>query len=276
MNYLQQDAQASEELAALLSRNLTFQPQSQVTQQQLSEQAQPEPITYSISQHYHHSAHVIHHEPVAEVPRPSSEPPQTQYPSNEQVRQVLAQYGVAYTGLTTNQLDLFKTADTPQQLRLIELWRICPPTNPQSHVTVDSINTSVEQEERLAQLRYEQQVAAEEAKRNSIISLDGTPLTPVQTTEGHWVHTSDPEPYMASGYEMMARREYEESARRQLAEDWPQSKSLNDLMSDYRPATDPVYQNSRPGVIVSFGANNYARQQQAMEDQYGAYQQMEY
>ncbi|KAI0160248.1 hypothetical protein GGR57DRAFT_413221 [Xylariaceae sp. FL1272] len=275
MNYLQQDAQASEELAALLSRNLTFQPQQQTTQQQPSEQVQQEPIAYSISQHYHHSAHLIHQEPVVEVSRPSSEPPQSQYPSNEQVRQVLAQHGVDYTGLTTNQFELFKTGDTPQQLRLIELWRICPPTNPQNHATVDSINTSVEQEERLAQLRYEQQVA-EEAKRNSVISLDGTPLTPVQTTEGHWVHASDPEPYMASGYEMMARREYEESARRQLAEEWPQSKSLNDHINDYRPATDPVYQNSRPGVIVSFGANDFVRQQQAMEDQYGAYQQMEY
>ncbi|KAI1333214.1 hypothetical protein F5Y16DRAFT_355117 [Xylariaceae sp. FL0255] len=239
--------QASDELAALLARNLTFQ---QPAPQPVPE---PEPITYSISQHYHHSAHIaLQDEPIAEPQRPASEPPQSEFPLAEHV---LIQHGVDPTGLSAQQFELFKTADTPQQLRLIELWRICPPTNPQNHPTVESTNTSIQQEELLAQLRYEQQIAENNSQRNSMVSMDGTPLTPIQTSEGHWVHV---EPYMMSGYELLARREYEESAKRQLEEELLRSK--NEV---YRSATDPVY------------ATGWMAQQQAMEDQYGAYQQME-
>ncbi|KAI8635414.1 hypothetical protein F5Y19DRAFT_461054 [Xylariaceae sp. FL1651] len=270
MTYPQPNMQAGEELAALFSRDLTLQqtqPIQQVPQEQPKPQEpEPEPIIYSISQHYHHSAHIVHQdEPIVEPQRPSSEPPQTQQPSAEQV---LSQHGVDPLCLSAQQLELFKTADTPQQIRLIELWRICPPINPQSNPVVAWTNTTVEQEEFLAQLRYEQKLAEEEAQRNSVISMDGTPLTPVQTSEGHWVHSSYVEPYMMSGYEMLARREYEESAKRQLEEEVSRPKDVYSHFgsavgnNNYRPATDPVF------------ANDWAHQQQTMENQYGAYQQM--
>ncbi|KAI0114093.1 hypothetical protein GGR51DRAFT_477257 [Nemania sp. FL0031] len=274
MVYAQANMQASEELATLFSRNMTLQqpqsaqqaPQSQLSQQQ--SEPEPEPIKYSISQHYHHSAHTAHQDPPTPDPQRSfSEPPQTQ-PSAEQV---LSRHGIDPLCLSPQQLDLFKTADTPQQIRLIELWQICPPNNSQqpSTAVVAWTNTSVEQEEVLAQLRHEQHMA-EEARRNSVMSMDGTPLTPVQTTDGHWVSTAYVEPYMMSGYEMLARREYEESARRQLEEEMSKPKEDDYTKfgyvvdnGNYRLALDPVY------------ANDWARQQQAMENQYGAYQQMD-
>ncbi|KAI1495683.1 hypothetical protein F5X99DRAFT_402709 [Biscogniauxia marginata] len=274
MAYNQSNVPSSDELAALFSRNMTFQPQpfQPAPQEQPKPQSpEPEPITYSISQHYHHSAHIAHqNEPpaAAEPPRPSSEPPQSQQPSAELI---LSQHGVDPSALSASQLQLFKTADDPQKMRLIELWRICPPTNPQDNPAVAWTSTTVEQEELLAQLRYEQRLAAEEEQRNSVMSLDGTPLTPVQTMEGRWVATSSyVEPYMMSGYEELARREYEETARRQYEEAMTRPKDVYSHFGaavggpTYRPATDPVYND-----------NSWARQQQeSMENQYGAFQQM--
>ncbi|KAJ8127500.1 hypothetical protein O1611_g6137 [Lasiodiplodia mahajangana] len=271
MAYAQPNMQASEELAKLFSRNMTLQqpqPAQQASQPQLNQQQpESEPIKYSISQHYHHSAHTVHQDAPATDPqqRSFSEPPPT-HPSPEQV---LSRHGIDPLCLSPQQLDLFKTADTPQQIRLIELWQICPPKNSQqtSTAVVAWTNTSVEQEEVLAQLRHEEHMA-EEARRNSVMSMDGTPLTPVQTTDGHWVSTAYVEPYMMSGYEMLARREYEESARRQLEEEMSKPKEDDYTKfgyvidnSSYRLALDPAY------------ASDWARQQQAMENQYGAYQQ---
>ncbi|KAI0870100.1 hypothetical protein GGS24DRAFT_123635 [Hypoxylon argillaceum] len=270
MAYTQANVQSSEELANLFARNMTFQqpqPARQTTQLPLSQQQpEPEPIKYSISQHYHHSAHTVNQDPPASEPQRSfSVPPQSQ-PSAEQI---LSRHGIDPLCLSPQQLDLFKTADTPQQIRLIELWQICPPKNSQeTNTTVAWTNTTVKKEEAIAQLHYELQAAEEAARRNSLMSLDGTPLTPVQTTDGHWINTAYVEPYMMSGYEMMARREYEESARRQLQEEMSKPKEVfNHFGSpvgtgNYRLATDPVY------------ASDWTLRQQAMEDQYGAFQQM--
>ncbi|CAJ2501302.1 Uu.00g041550.m01.CDS01 [Anthostomella pinea] len=260
----QQNMQASDDLAALFSRNLTFQPQpvQEAPQEQPRPQAtEPEPIRYSITQHYHHSAHVAQHdEPLVEPQRPSSEPPQTQQPAAEMI---LSQHGVDPSGLSSAQLELFKLAEDTQKMRLIELWRICPPTNTQNNPGVAWHNTSVENEELLAQLRYEQRLAEEEQKNSMVMSMDGTPLTPVQTAEGHWVPTSCVEPYMMSGYEALARRDYEDSAKQQYEDAMSRPKDVYNHFGSaptYRPATDPVYNDK------------WASQQRTMEDQYGAYQ----
>ncbi|KAI0482549.1 hypothetical protein GGR56DRAFT_193261 [Xylariaceae sp. FL0804] len=268
MSYTQPNV-VGDDLAALFNRNLTFQPQpaQQVPQEQPNtHEIQPEPITYSITQHYHHSAHIARQDdpPVVEPPRRSSEPPQTQQFSAEFV---LIQHGVDASALSASQLELFKTAEDAQKMRLIELWRICPPTNNGDNPAVALTNTTVEQEELLAQLRYEQRLAAAEEQKNSMMSLDGTPLTPVQTSEGHWIQTSYVEPYMMSGYETLAQREYEESAKRQYQDAMSTPKEVYSHFGsavggpNYRQATDPAYGES------------LLRQQRAMENQYGAFQQ---
>ncbi|KAI0891079.1 hypothetical protein F4806DRAFT_501396 [Annulohypoxylon nitens] len=267
MTYAQPDMQTSDELAAMFSRNLTLQPRPVQAPQEPPKPQQPEPeITYSISQHYHHSSHLVRQdEPQVEHQRPSSEPPQTQEPSAESI---LSKHGINYAGLSAAQLELFKTAEDSQKLRLIQLWQICPPSNTQDNSAVAWTNTTVEQEEFLAQLRYERRLAEEERK-NSVMSMDGTPLTPVQTGDGRWVAMADVEPYMMSGYEALARREYEESARQQYEESVTIPKDVYSHFGTavggptYRPATDPVYEN------------DWIRRQQAMENQYGAFQQMD-
>lgn len=264
--YDQQNMQANDELVALFARNLTLQqhpvevPQAQ--QKQPGQKPEPEPITYSITQHYHHSAHIARetNQTPSEPPRRSSEPPQTQQPSAELI---LNLHGIDYAALSSSQMELFKTADDSQKLRLIELWRICPPTNQQENPAVALTNTTVEQEEFLAQMRYQRQWEENEQRQNTM-SLDGTPLTPVQTDDGRWITTADAEPYMESGYELLARREYEETAKRQQEEVMPRNMYFPFGSAvggqNYRPATDPVY------------ANDWAVRQRSMEDQYGRYQ----
>ncbi|KAI1335998.1 hypothetical protein F5Y15DRAFT_419446 [Xylariaceae sp. FL0016] len=266
---------ANDDLAALFSRNMTFQPHSveqPPNEQPVPQEPREEPIVYSITQHYHHSAHIARDPeplptPRPETQRPSSEPPQSQQPPAEII---LIQHGVDVSALSAPQLELFKSAEDAQKMRLIELWRICPPTNGQDNPTVALISTTVEQEELLAQMRYEQRLAAEEQQRNSMMSMDGTPLTPVQTAEGQWVQTSYVEPYMMSGYEALARREYEESARKQYEDAISRPKDVYSHFGSavggpqYRQATDPVYSSN----------DSWGQQQRAMEDQYGAFQQM--
>ncbi|KAI0395734.1 hypothetical protein F5Y17DRAFT_422069 [Xylariaceae sp. FL0594] len=257
-----------EELSSLLSRNLTLDRQQQ--QQQQQQQHVPpefEPIKYSISQHYHHSAHVVQeNNAVTAFQRPSFEPAGL----TTMVEQVLSHHGIDPSCLSPPQLELFKTADSPQKIRLLELWQICPPKRMENEHALAWTATTMELEETAASLRHESRVQGEEsAQRNSLLSLDGTPPTPVQSSDGHWVHTADVEPYMMSGYEMLAQREYEESMKRQLEEDMPPTKGLCSPFggvvgtNNYRPATDPVY------------ASDAACRQRAMENQYGAYQQMD-
>lgn len=261
---------AHDELAALFAQNLTLH-QPHPARFVVKQQTAPQPeIVYSISQHYNHSAHVIREAPTApEAQRPSSEPPQIQQSTSEMI---LREYGVDPSALSAPQLELFKTAEDEQKMRLIELWRICPPTNHQSNAVVALNNTSVAQEELLAQRRYEQNIQEEEARKRqslqSINSLDGTPLTPVQTEHGHWQATSDSEPYMMSGYEALARREYEASAMKAEQDAMMQPKEVYNhfgsapVTQQYRTATDPIYNIH----------NNDEWIRQRMENNYGAYQ----
>ncbi|KAI1638410.1 hypothetical protein F4809DRAFT_252098 [Biscogniauxia mediterranea] len=304
----QQSMPTSDELAALFSRNMTFQ---QLQPQPQAQEPTPEPeeepvITYSISQHYHHSAHIARQEDdddmaVPPQPRPSSEPPQSQEPPAEQI---LRHHGVDPAALSAAQLQLFKTADDGQKQRLVELWRICPPAAPvpAAPAVLALSSTTLEQEELLAQLRYEQRLLeAEEQQQQQqqqqgdmMMSLDGTPLTPVQTAEGRWAVvavSSSPyygEPYMLSGYEELARRDYDESARRQYDEEEAAAAAVaahppKDVYSHfgYRPATDPVYGGNAWALHQlqqqqqqQQKQQQQQQQQEAMENQYGAFQQM--
>ena len=263
MAYHQQNMLPNDELAAMFSRNLTLNPQP--IEQPKQPEPEPNPITYSITQHYHHSSHVAReaNETASEPQRRSSEPAQTQEPSAELI---LNLHGIDYSTLSSSQMELFKTADDPQKLRLIELWHICPPANRQENLAVALTSTTIEQEEFLAQMRYHRQWGENEQSQNTHMSLDGTPLTPVQTGDGRWTTTADAEPYMESGYELLARREYEESAKRQHDEAMFVPKNVYFPFGtavggrNYCQATDPAY------------AHDWASRQQAMEDQYGRFQ----
>lgn len=258
-----------EDLVALFQRNFSLETPVYVAPQPAPKPVE-EPITYSISQHYHHSAHVVAQQPS----RPASEPPQTDQLTTEII---LSRHGVDVNSLFPSQLELFKTADASQQMRLIELWRICPPDYG-GHALSQDIGTwpatSFQQEEAMAKLRYERQMLEERMSRSggdqqTMESMEDTmsdasttaPLTPVQSGDGRWNQSHNAEPYMQSGYELLAQQEYERSS----------------AASKYSHATDPVYNTVEdihkfPNVGGDWQALLQQRQQ-AMENQYGAYQQ---
>jgi hypothetical protein len=246
MAFSQQNMHSQDELAALLARNLTFNPipEPAPVPQEVTKANNAEPIIYT-SVHYTHSAHIA--QAAQQIPRRSSEPPQTQAPS---VEAILLHHGVNPATLTPSQLQLFKVAEAAQQERLIELWNICPPGNGGDIPALAWSSTTVENEEQLARIRYDRL-----SQQHQVMSLDGTQ---VQTNDGRWVSQQEPEmePYMASGYEELMRRERE---REREARD-SQPRSTYGL---YSHSTDPVYMGP-----------DYAREQQllAMASQYGACQ----
>lgn len=289
--------QVHDELAALFSRNLTLNPEAAAAILSKEQASQPAPpaqsppppqprtgagpvaptpvITYSISQHYHHSAHLANRTVAPHQPaqRPAEEQQRaTSMPldMNSAVA-LLRSQGVDPAVLSASQLHLFRTArDANQRQRLVELWLIYPPASAAENPATAWSMTTIDQEEQLARLRFERATAAgsdvvrqqqqqqtqqtQGTQPETVLSLDGTPVravvTPLQADDGHWLlnahATAAPEPYMVSGYEELARREYEESMRR------GQEQQQQQKQQQYTPATDPVY-----------------KRMQAMEDQYG-------
>lgn len=275
--------QQQEELAALFSRNLSLDP--------AAAPKEPESQIVYISQHYTHSAHVAVAPKALDVdedqypaavaaavlspslsPRPASEPPQSDHAADEGV---LRAHGIDTVALSPPQLQLFRAAEPEQRRRLVELWRAAPPTSCLDNPTLAWSFTTVEQEERLARARWEQQqTLAQRTMAETVMSLDGTPLTPVQQNEdGRWMvpmSQSYMEPYMTSGYEELARREYEDSARRAYAEAAVGAGGVREKegflgggVEGYSSAADPVYQTTNSGVDWRM------QQQVAMENQYG-------
>lgn len=274
---------AQDDLAALFSRNLSLQ-NAYVAPAEVPAKVEA-PIVYSVSQHYHHSAHLASQQPS----RPASEPPQTDQFTHEII---LARHGVDVNSLSPSQLDLFKTADASQQMRLVELWRICPPGyggHALTHGLVNMPITSFEQEEALAMVRYERQMNEERLLRTggdqhamdseSTMSDESVttpmPMTPIQGGDSRW---NSAEPYMASGYEILAHREYERSAG--------PSKDIYSHFGtaiggpNYNQATDPVYNSTRDINNYSNVGGDWAQlmeqRRQAMENQYGAFTQFQH
>lgn len=266
-----------DELARLFSANLTLSPSpayQDVAQQQQQQQhhqhqqeqeqpSQPQPITYA-STHYTHSHHVVH------TPQSQSAPTTTNLTAID-LESILLRNDINPNQLFPSQINLFQNADDDQRLRLLELWRISPPQGRQgmpdgldynlSRQLYDWPPTSLAQEEAMAKLRYErmmeEKVQQEEIARHQHEldqSMDTGAGDSAATIAAREVlsPSHDVEPYILSGYDMLARREYEESA---LSES-----------RKYNQATDPVYAGNGGIWHKTVGGI------QDMENQYGAYE----
>ena len=64
------------------------------------------------------------------------------------------------------------------------------------------------------------------------------PLTPIQGGDGRWQTADAAEPYMQSGYEALAQREYESSTGQKEI-----YSHYGSAVGGYKHATDPVYNN---------------------------------
>lgn len=251
-----------EELARLFSAHMSLsqappQPTPQLPQQVLEDQPQqqkdPEqvakPITY-VSQHYTHSYHV------APIRSAQQEPTKTHIEVSE-LETVLLRNSIDPSLLFPSQIDLFQNADDDQRLRLLELWRISPPQGRQGYPAGVDYNTSrqlydwpptsLAQEEAMAKLRYERMLE-ERAQKNEIQTYqqqldesmdEHADSMAVQATRDMLASSPDTrnaEPYIVSGYDMLAKREYEESAKA--------STNLLRETTKYNQATDPVYNHT--------------------------------
>lgn len=286
-----QQPPSQEELASLFSRNLTLEPVRAVGQVEIPNE---EPKIVYASQHYIQPTFVAQpapSNPVVPAVLSSGLPKPLQF-ADEQAAEVvrhLNTQGVDTTGVSPAQLNLFRLSDIPQRTLLINLWRTCPPVPNSEESQTWWAATTVEQERHLASIRYEQEqmelqaqleaesaAAHQQSMTDTMMGPDTTPLTPVQSNDGSWIQTIPAtymEPYMMSGYEEMARREYEESARRALAEDMVATKGVitgpqDSVSRPYNPAhSDPVYQNAGNGGGFRTVAD--WRRGQEMENQYG-------
>lgn len=260
--HMQSNMQVPDELLALFSRNLTFNPELQAAmanEQAQQQQQQPTPApaqpVYSASQHYTHSYHVskprsqdIETDAHQAFQRPSSAPLEN---DASQAEAILRSHGVEPSLLTPSQLQLFKTAEDSQKLRLLELWSICPPNGAQNIPALAWSSTTLEQEEHLARVRYQREQQTNTAMEEPSME---------QIATGHWTQPVESEPYMTSGYEELMRRENERNADKRAANAYCHFGGA----AAYNKAMDPIYLGP-----------DFVREQQQMEmaSQYGAFEQ---
>jgi hypothetical protein len=273
-----------EELSRLFSAHMSLaptrpqptpQPQQQEPEEQPAEQQErtrvSQPITY-ISQHYTHSYHIA---PTHQV---QQKPAKTPFELSE-LQSILLRNSIDPSLLFPSQIDLFQNADDDQRLRLLELWRISPPQGRQgypggvdyntSRQLYDWPPTSLAQEEAMAKLRYErleeERIQQEEIQKHQQ-ELDQSMDQSIDSAAVHATRDilaaspSTAEPYIVSGYDLLAKREYEESAQ----------ATANHLKesSRYNQATDPVYNHAGSnGGLWDMNVGSILD----MENQYGAF-----
>jgi hypothetical protein len=261
-----------EELARLFSAHMSLSqapqqqqqsPEAEVQQQQMVQDQPPayheiehvsQPITY-ISQHYTHSYHVV-------PTRNTASSPPTTHSDSSDLEAMLIRNNIDPTLLFPSQVHLFQNADDDQRLRLLELWRISPPQGRQgfpngvdystSRQLYDWPPTSLVQEEAMAKLRYES-LMEEKIQQDEIRNYQ-------QQMDQSMLAASAAEPYIVSGYDMLAAREYEQSAN--AATTHPKESNM------YNQATDPVYNHTgSAGGLWEKNAGSVFD----MENKYGAF-----
>jgi hypothetical protein len=247
-----------DELIGLFSRNLNFSNPTPPPEKQFSappREAQPEPQpTIFASQHYvPNQRHVL---PVRFFTPPQTTPepqPQPQPLSDDEMIEILNRNSIDPSTLFPSQVTLLRNSDLDQRLRILELWRISPPNLGSYDLSKEQatwLSTSLQQEEQMAKLRYERQMAERSLKSPPPLELERPASAPESSRNRTSVHA---EPYMMNGYELLAQREYEQSSAVPLQE-----------TTKYNQATDPVFRSS----------GSWNKGVADMENRYGAFEQM--
>ncbi|KAB2571576.1 hypothetical protein DBV05_g9776 [Lasiodiplodia theobromae] len=252
-------------------------------EQQQQQQYRPAPIIYASTHYTPNTSHLLSrpasapnlNSPAATNIEPATTSPSVLVPpssrTNPQLMAIFARHDIDMADLSPGQLELFTGADADQQLRLLELWRITL-RGAAAEDGVWTSATSLEMEERLARERYErlqQHSSSQQQPATRPIRLDtememmtddeGTAsasASPTSTLASPRMmginHLAGAEPYMLSGYEQLAKRDYEMQQQQQQQQHGPRRQGM---VYGYSGATDPVYKA-------------------AVENQYGAFQAM--
>lgn len=249
----QQEDFSSHDLAELFRQKISLSPRINngggdalhsvpVEAQEIVLEEEASPINYSISQHYHHSAHIAQAINVDKPPTSHL----TGFPQRGlSIYQTLAQHNISPSSLLRSQLTLFEQADDDQRSRLIQLWTISPPNyaanqgqelmeRPGGH----QIRT-LEEEEHLAWLRYQINVYRERHQDENELGSVTHGNRNLLEGEDHY----SAETYITSGYELLAQRDYELQWKRFVGANVSPSVGL--IFGDqYNHATDPVYERN--------------------------------
>lgn len=173
MNYSQHD-----ELAALFAKQMTFHTvppthivvDSKALMDDNAKLIDRQPTTF-VSTHYIHPTHIPPSARSDSEPSRSPPPPYGESVLPEAMTEVLMRNSIDPSSLLPNQITLFMNAHYEQRLRLLELWRISPPSYLplEEHVDASWGPTTMEQEESLARVRYETALLSQgpETYRNS-------------------------------------------------------------------------------------------------------------
>jgi hypothetical protein len=268
MNQAQHD-----ELAQLFAQSMQLSQAAQQQQQQAPAVVESVPQQYDekteqpvhfISSHYTQTAHI--RPDTTSEPSRSPPPPYLEAVMPDAVAETLRQHSIDPSALLPNQVHLFQNADYEQRLRLLELWRIAPPSYPLEEHVGKWAPTSVEKEEADARVRYEHVMASRGGYPPEEHMLDTTivePISPIREAgEPAWPPAArmraasiaantykgsmDAEPYIVNGY---------------------QSEQRAHLV-------DPVYAAAPSGWQAPSYAQAVQEPSAAMEDQYGMYEQI--
>lgn len=197
---------AQDDLVSLFRTHMNMGPTCMTTEDGRPRAASPSPITYSITQHCHHSAHVAHR---ACMPGPvqGNTPPRDNEVANHTLSEILKYHNILPSSLSSSQLELFANALPEQQARLIQMWQICPEPSKRSQWPIQPTQAAVADDLEMGDSTYE-------------------------LNNGDNVHYFA-EPYMLAGYELVR-----EPKPRHFCS--PANEPTTG--SPYRISSDPVYQ----------------------------------
>ncbi|KLJ11889.1 hypothetical protein EMPG_12982 [Blastomyces silverae] len=240
----------------------------------------PRPIAYSISQHYHHSAHQL-----PGTGAWSTTLSATLYAMQQagiSAEEMLFQHSVDPTALFQSQLTLFAQADVDQKSRLIELWQISRPSAGKGNqMSTSSLPANIHS-------------SSSQDAMADVDSMDQDARSTARVDHNQHEHA---EPYVMSGYEALAQREYNASAARDACEQAFAEASQSSVAAavavaaaetpthlSYKPAVDPVYKghdwwghghHDQQGQQQGHGqgASEAELLLQPIENQYGAFEQ---
>jgi hypothetical protein len=244
----------------------------------------PQPIHF-VSNHYNPNTAHIRPDTTSEPSR-SPPPPYHEALMPEAMAETLRQHSIDPNALLPNQIHLFQNADHEQRLRLLELWRIAPPSYPlEEHLNGTWVGTTVEREEVLARVRFEEQQRQQlqqQQQQQQQHQQQGYRMVPPQ--EEHMLDTFIPIP--SSSEPISPIREAGEdpwppAARMKVAaiasgHSRVQSMAEPYIVAGYNPhqSVDPVYAAAANLWEAPSYAHAVEQEQLRMEDQYGMYEQI--
>ncbi len=199
-------------------------------------------FTYSISQHYTHSAHIVNALNAHAVHTPAIE----NHDAGLSIYQTLAQHNIQPGLLLPSQINLFQQADHDQRSRLIQLWSISPPGS----ISDDGLEQMAGGIDEYQNLMIEQRAEQARVRGHGHLSM-GCPGNDdmkvehvrVPTVKSNREDIQTAELYMKSGYEQLAQRDYQsQEPKMGLTNVAPSAGMMFD--GQYKSATDPVYRST--------------------------------